>query len=37
MMWGYLACYNLGMGGEMAATGCVERIREEINSVLSSD
>ncbi len=38
MTWGDLARYNLDVGGEMAATGClVARILEEDNIMLSSD
>jgi hypothetical protein len=37
MTCGDLAHYNLDAGGEMAAIGCIARIWEEDDSVLSSD
>jgi F420-dependent methylenetetrahydromethanopterin dehydrogenase len=37
MTWGDMACYNLDVSREMAATGCMARIWEEDDSVMSTD
>ncbi len=37
MTWGGLAHYNLDVGREMAATGCMARIWKEDDSMLNTD
>jgi hypothetical protein len=37
MTWGDMACYNLDVDGEIAATGRVTRIWEDDDSLLSTD